>query len=151
MCATASHITSLTIAYSTVFKAQIKENIKAPRHWLWYGDFTGEFPAQRASNAENVSIWWRHRVMRSGLLTYQRLRSSHPRQIQDGQHINIQLLIMYVIEFQFHIALTMIARSHNSNVHKYHKFRLVGLVSDDVWRHILHSLTCCIPTVDNYL
>ena len=37
-------------------KAQIKENIKAPRHWpLW-----GEFPAQRTSNAENVSIWWRH-------------------------------------------------------------------------------------------
>ena len=24
---------------------------------------TGEFPAQRASNAENVSIWWRHHVM----------------------------------------------------------------------------------------
>ena len=23
---------------------------------------TGEFPTQRASNAENVSIWWRHRV-----------------------------------------------------------------------------------------
>ena len=23
---------------------------------------TGEFPAQRASNAENVSIWWRHYV-----------------------------------------------------------------------------------------
>ena len=21
---------------------------------------TGEFPAQRASNAENVPIWWRH-------------------------------------------------------------------------------------------
>ena len=21
---------------------------------------TGEFPAQRSSNAENVSIWWRH-------------------------------------------------------------------------------------------
>ena len=21
---------------------------------------TGEFPAQRASNAENFSIWWRH-------------------------------------------------------------------------------------------
>ena len=25
---------------------------------------TGEFPAQRASNAENVSIWWRHHVIR---------------------------------------------------------------------------------------
>ena len=24
---------------------------------------TGEFPAQRASNAENVSIWWRHHVL----------------------------------------------------------------------------------------
>ena len=26
---------------------------------------TGEFPAQRASNAENVSIWWRHHVIPS--------------------------------------------------------------------------------------
>ena len=33
-------------------QTQIKEYIKAPRHW--------PFPAQRASNAENVSIWWRH-------------------------------------------------------------------------------------------
>ena len=24
---------------------------------------TGEFPAQRASNAENASIWWRHHVL----------------------------------------------------------------------------------------
>ena len=24
---------------------------------------TGEFPAQMASNAENVSIWWRHHVL----------------------------------------------------------------------------------------
>ena len=41
---------------------QIKENIKAPRHWPLCGEFTGtgEFPAQRASDAENVSIWWRH-------------------------------------------------------------------------------------------
>ena len=35
---------------------------KAPRHWPLCGEFTGtgEFPAQRASYAENVSIWWRH-------------------------------------------------------------------------------------------
>ena len=32
-------------------QAQIKENIKAPRHWHL---------AQRTSNAENASIWWRH-------------------------------------------------------------------------------------------
>ena len=40
-------------------QAQIKENIKAPRHWplcAVNSPVTGEFPAQRASNAENVSI-----------------------------------------------------------------------------------------------
>ena len=32
----------------------MKENIKAPRHWPFCGEFTetGEFPAQKASNAE---------------------------------------------------------------------------------------------------
>ena len=28
---------------------------------------TGEFPAQKASNVENVSIWWRHHVFRASL------------------------------------------------------------------------------------
>ena len=43
----------------------MKENIKAPRHWPLCVEFTGtgEFPAQMASNAENVSIWWRHHGM----------------------------------------------------------------------------------------
>ena len=39
-------------------QVQLEENIKAPRLWpLW-----GEFVSQMASNAENVSIWWRHRA-----------------------------------------------------------------------------------------
>ena len=29
---------------------------------VWNSPATGEFPAQMASNAENVSIWWRHHV-----------------------------------------------------------------------------------------
>ena len=43
-------------------QTQIKDNIKDPRHWPLCGKFTGtgEFSAQRASFAENVSIWWRH-------------------------------------------------------------------------------------------
>ena len=43
-------------------RTQIKENIKGPRHWPFTGNspVTGEFPAQMFSNAENVSIWWRH-------------------------------------------------------------------------------------------
>ena len=46
-------------------QTQIKENIKAPRHWPLCGEFnrTGEFPAQRASYTENVFIWRRHHVM----------------------------------------------------------------------------------------
>ena len=61
MDAIASQTTSFPIVYSIV-QAQIRENIKALRHWLLCGEFTGtgEFPAQMASNAENVSIWRRH-------------------------------------------------------------------------------------------
>ena len=58
----ASQITSLTVVYSIVYSGVDQENIKALRHWPLCGKFTGtgEFRAQRASNAENVSIWWRH-------------------------------------------------------------------------------------------
>ena len=43
-------------------RAQIKENIKAPRHWPLCREFTGVRWAQKANNAENVSIGWRHHV-----------------------------------------------------------------------------------------
>ena len=38
---------------------------------LWVGNSpgTGEFPAQMASNAENVSIWWRHHCSWNPLVT----------------------------------------------------------------------------------
>ena len=57
----ASQITSLTIVYSTVYSGvdQTKHQRSvslAP---------CGEFLAQMASNAENVSIWWRHHVYAS--------------------------------------------------------------------------------------
>ena len=42
MGAMAFQITGVSIVYSTVFfQAQIQENIKAPRHWLLWGEFTG--------------------------------------------------------------------------------------------------------------
>ena len=49
----ASQITSPTIVYFIFIQAQVKENIKAPRHWPLCKEFTGtgEFPAQMASNA----------------------------------------------------------------------------------------------------
>ena len=44
--------------------AQIKENIKALRHWPLWGESTGDrwIPLKKASNAENVSIWLRYDV-----------------------------------------------------------------------------------------
>ena len=62
MSAMASQITSRLFTQSFI-QAQIKENIKAPRHWPLWGEFTGHrwIPrTQKASNAENVFIWWRH-------------------------------------------------------------------------------------------
>ena len=61
-----SQITSLPLFTQPFIQTQIKENIKDPRYWSLFGEFTGtgEFPAQMASNAENVSIWWRHHVYR---------------------------------------------------------------------------------------
>ena len=59
----ASQITSLPIVFSTVYlgadeRKQPKLRVIGP--CAGSPPVTGEFPAQRASNAENVSIWWRH-------------------------------------------------------------------------------------------
>ena len=60
----ASQITSLTIVYSLsrLFGRRSKKTSKLRVTGLCAGNspVPGEFPAQMASNAENVSIWWRH-------------------------------------------------------------------------------------------
>ena len=70
----ASQITSLTIVYSTVHSGVDQRNIKDPCHWPFEGNLpvTGEFPAQRANSAENVSIWWRHHVLQRRLASLHR-------------------------------------------------------------------------------
>ena len=63
MGAMTSQITSLTNVYSTVYLGVDKKKTSKLRvTGLCAGNsmVTSEFPAQRASNAENVSIWWRH-------------------------------------------------------------------------------------------
>ena len=63
MSAMASQITSLMIVYSAVYsRRRSQKTSKLPVTGLCAGNspVTGEFPAQRASNAENVSICWRH-------------------------------------------------------------------------------------------
>ena len=64
MGAMASQITRLTIVYSTVYSGASKKTIKRRVTALCAGNspVTGEFPAQMASNAKNVSIRWRYHV-----------------------------------------------------------------------------------------
>ena len=57
-----SQITSLTIVYSDVCSGADQRKHQSSAS-LAFGIHRGRWiPAQRASNAENVSIWWRHRV-----------------------------------------------------------------------------------------
>ena len=59
----ASQFTSFTILYSTVYsRRRSKKTSKLRVTGLCEGNspVTGKFPAQKASNAENVSISWRH-------------------------------------------------------------------------------------------
>ena len=66
MTSMASQITSLTIVYSTIYSRAdwSKKTSKLRATGLCVGNspVTGEFPAQMASNMENVSIWWHHHV-----------------------------------------------------------------------------------------
>ena len=64
MGAIASQIISLTIVYSTVYAgADQRKTSKLRVTSLCAGisPVTGDFPAQTASNPENVPIWWRRR------------------------------------------------------------------------------------------
>ena len=65
MGAMASQITSLTIVYSTVYSGADQRKHQSSTSLAFVrgnSPGAGEFPAQMASNAENVSIWWRHHV-----------------------------------------------------------------------------------------
>ena len=58
-----SQISSLTTVYSIVYSdTDQRKHQSSCITGLCEGNspLTGEFPAQRASNTENVSIWWRH-------------------------------------------------------------------------------------------
>ena len=70
MDAIASQITSLTIVYSTIYSDADQRKHQSSAS-LAFVRGTGEFPAQKASNAENVSIWWRHHgVPNSNLIVH---------------------------------------------------------------------------------
>ena len=65
MSAMASQIISLTIVYSIVYSGVDQRKHQSPTSlaFVWgISPVPGEFPVQRATNAENISIWWRRHV-----------------------------------------------------------------------------------------
>ena len=62
MGAIASQITSLTIVYSTVYSDADQRKHQSSALLAFVREFTGDrwIPRTNGSNAENVSIWWRH-------------------------------------------------------------------------------------------
>ena len=59
MSAVAPQITGVSIVYSTVCSGADQRKHHSPTSLAFVGEFTG----QRASNAENISIWWRYHVI----------------------------------------------------------------------------------------
>ena len=61
----ASQIACLTIVFPTVYSDADQRKHQSSASLALCGEFTGtgEFPARMASNAENVSIWWRHHAL----------------------------------------------------------------------------------------
>ena len=66
MGAMVSQITGGSIVYSTVCSGANQRKHQGPASLAFVCEgnspVTDEFPAQNNSNAENVSIWWRHDV-----------------------------------------------------------------------------------------
>ena len=97
----ASQITSLTIVYSTVYlRRRLKKTSKLRVTGLCEGNSPaiGEFPAQRACNAENVYSWWRHHQYQSLLvwrIPYMDYANLIPHQI--STNLNFTELIWYDI------------------------------------------------------
>ena len=64
MSALASQITGVSIVYSPVLSSAYQRKHQSPAS-LVFVKVIHRSPTQRASNAENVSIWWRHHVARA--------------------------------------------------------------------------------------
>ena len=63
---------------NSLFRGRSKKTSKLRVTGLCSGNSpaTGEFPAQKASNAENVSIWWRHYASNISLSPWQTWKKS---------------------------------------------------------------------------
>ena len=67
----------LTSVYSAVYSGADLRELRVTGLCEGNSPVTGEFPAQMASNAENVSIWWRHHT-KEMVLQWGRVYNDYP-------------------------------------------------------------------------
>ena len=122
MGAMVSQITILTILYSTIQgadqrKHQSSASLAFVGGWGWGVDLpvTGELPAQMASNADNVCIWWRHHAL--GEFQWLRLSS---------QSICSPHLAVFVPEIYSILPLTWLTAAQNGRHFADHVFKGFG-------------------------
>ena len=88
-----SQIASLSIVYSTVYTGADQRKHQSPVSLAFFaGNSPGTdgFPAQRASNAKNVSIWWRrHGILKPACNVFLWLSILVKKNIQKG-FLNIE-------------------------------------------------------------
>ena len=76
MSAMASQTTGVSMVYSTLCSGADQRKHQSSSSLAFVmgnSPATGEFPSQRASNAENISIWWRHHASMAKALTWSSL------------------------------------------------------------------------------
>ena len=81
---------------------------------------TGEFPAQMASNAENVSIWWRHH--------------------DNEKHVNFMCYFLNKIGLSGRVSQTMVP----TNQYEIHKHFIFSSQNGEPKSHETHSQICLI-------
>ena len=137
----ASQVSSLTIVYSTVYSRRRTTKTSKPRvTGLCEGNWpvAGEFPAQRASNAENVSIWWRHHDNNRCDINW--LGTGIAKQFQEQlMHLHCEftfhIFVQYINDKSALIARMPSNRPHGDPCMMYEWFIWVSF----------HAITFCIP------
>ena len=64
-----SQIIGVSIVWSPACSGADRRKHRGLLHWPLWGELTGKFPAQRVSNAGNVSISWRHHTVSYCIVT----------------------------------------------------------------------------------
>ena len=108
-----------------------------------YSPLTGEFPAQKASNAVNVSIWWRHRSW----------TTVYPKKYAHGFCFAVLCCGYTLTDFPISIRLTSLALWQSNDCPSTSKATLMNMDKYFMWIHYerlrnhnkaKHNKTVCI-------